>query len=321
MQMPERVAAAALQAGHQAALKRSGQGDAPIAELVTAGITAALENAYPAWAAHLREHHAAELDAAGLTDAAARLRSGPPAEDPDFGWIPKCVVIGQAEPQERPAHPLATAICGCPLMLDSKKVEHRQGCWYPKASVDAKHFNDSYGMPPVKAEYWDTPERTGEPQTGYTTGSAFVVNPEDGTPGYAAVMINGVEAIFPLTQVAPTEYCLVCHKCGEHKRGCENAEYLIWSHEANGWWGPGGAGYVPLAQAGRFLRADAESRCRTRTWEDSADAPPEVMVLAPPTNLIHQAQRLQHLMTIAVIGATERAKEQRARQRTEGKPA
>jgi hypothetical protein len=38
--------------------------------------------------------------------------------------------------------------------------------------------------------------------------------------------------------------------------------YLIWSHKHGAWWGPARCGYVrPLAQAGRYTRAEALDIC------------------------------------------------------------
>jgi hypothetical protein len=39
--------------------------------------------------------------------------------------------------------------------------------------------------------------------------------------------------------------------------------YLIWSTEHDGWWGPGGLGYVRhVGEAGRYTREEALEICR-----------------------------------------------------------
>lgn len=61
----------------------------------------------------------------------------------------------------------------------------------------------------------------------------------------------------------------------------EETRYLVWSHEANAWWGPGGHSYrADIQLAGRYTAAEARRACGMRTWR-SAARPPEVHVPAP----------------------------------------
>ncbi len=61
----------------------------------------------------------------------------------------------------------------------------------------------------------------------------------------------------------------------------EEIHHLVWSHEANAWWGPGGHGYRADVQlAGRFTQDEAVRACSMRTWRSPA-RPPEVHVPAP----------------------------------------
>jgi DNA-binding CsgD family transcriptional regulator len=61
----------------------------------------------------------------------------------------------------------------------------------------------------------------------------------------------------------------------------EEIRYLVWSHEANAWWGPGGHGYrADIQLAGRFTQAEAVRACGMRSWRSPA-RPPEVHVPAP----------------------------------------
>lgn len=55
--------------------------------------------------------------------------------------------------------------------------------------------------------------------------------------------------------------------------------FLIWSHEHNGWWKPGGWGYTDrIYQAGRYHEAVASEICAKAALGWTGELPPEVMV-------------------------------------------
>lgn len=97
-------------------------------------------------------------------------------------------------------------------------------------------------------------------------------------------------------------------------RGADpDAEYLIWSNDAQVWWKPVGSGYtVFISDAGRYDRADAEIRAGSRTWDPAQPLPPEVIVQAPSAELLASpdlrtvmADRVGIANTRAVIGRRE----------------
>jgi hypothetical protein len=51
----------------------------------------------------------------------------------------------------------------------------------------------------------------------------------------------------------------------------QDTDYLIWSNEHEGWWGPGRCGYTRLGKAGVYTRAEAIQICADAV--PSADAP------------------------------------------------
>lgn len=84
--------------------------------------------------------------------------------------------------------------------------------------------------------------------------------------------------------------------------------YLVWSNDANAWWGPNGAGYRHnLWTAGRYDEANARKACGLRTWSPGSP-PPEVMVLAPehdhPTFTPDDLRELPEIMRRRVADAT-----------------
>lgn len=75
--------------------------------------------------------------------------------------------------------------------------------------------------------------------------------------------------------------CTVCSPYVEDGK----AEWLIWSHYHNCWWGPDQSGYTSdVWRAGRYTKAGTK-QCLTRgSWPlhgQENDRPPEVAVLAP----------------------------------------
>lgn len=86
----------------------------------------------------------------------------------------------------RPVHPAAQGICGCPIYLDSKLVEHRERCPYPPAAAQATAWNRFYedrGLSPIGApvRYW-TGDRTGPGKPGTVKHAAQVLG------GHTAVL-------------------------------------------------------------------------------------------------------------------------------------
>lgn len=71
------------------------------------------------------------------------------------------------------------------------------------------------------------------------------------------------------------------HRLGNQPPTVEDTRWLVWSHEASAWWGPGGNGFrTDVRSAGRFTEAEAVRACGMRPWR-SAARPPEVHVPAP----------------------------------------
>lgn len=102
---------------------------------------------------------------------------------------------------DRAAHPLAQGICGCPLFLDSKLVEHRVGCPFPGAAAEAEEWNrwfERRRLPVLGApvRYW-TGVREGPGTAGVTRTGAEVLG------GHTAVLwVEGVAGAIALTHVA-----------------------------------------------------------------------------------------------------------------------
>jgi len=79
----------------------------------------------------------------------------------------------------RPTHPVARAICGCKVYLDTKKVEHRDGCPFPLAAIEAATWNrwfEDRKLSPLGApvRYW-TGDRHGDGRTGTARTGAQVL--------------------------------------------------------------------------------------------------------------------------------------------------
>ncbi|WBB94246.1 hypothetical protein [Verrucosispora sp. WMMC514] len=70
--------------------------------------------------------------------------------------------------------------------------------------------------------------------------------------------------------------------------------FLVWSHEAGAWWGPGGRAYRhDITRAGRFTADVAQSHARTRTWPADRKTPPEVVIPAPPLAVLADPARIE----------------------------
>lgn len=101
---------------------------------------------------------------------------------------------------DRPVHPGAQGICGCPLYLDSKVVEHRDGCPFPVAAAQAATWNDWFAdrkLSPLDApvRYW-MGVREGEGRTGTARTDAQVLS------GHTAVIwVNEAAGAIALTHV------------------------------------------------------------------------------------------------------------------------
>jgi hypothetical protein len=102
--------------------------------------------------------------------------------------------------EARPTHPLAQGICGCPLYLDSRLVEHRETCPFPAAAAEAAAWNEWYDVrdrSPLGApvRYWRG-ERKGDGATGTARTGAQVLG------GHAAVLwVNETAGAIALTHV------------------------------------------------------------------------------------------------------------------------
>lgn len=102
---------------------------------------------------------------------------------------------------DRPVHPTAQGICGCPVYLDSKLVEHVRYCLFPIASAEASAWNRFYEdrrLSPLGApvRYW-TGFREGEGQAGTVRAAAQVFG------GHTAVIwVEGEAGAIALTHVA-----------------------------------------------------------------------------------------------------------------------
>lgn len=88
--------------------------------------------------------------------------------------------------------------------------------------------------------------------------------------------------------------------------------YLVWSNDANAWWGPNSSGYTgDVWTAGRYDEADARGACGMRSWSDTPFPPPEVMVLAPENGKTHltvdEVRAAPALMRQRVTVATHQA--------------
>lgn len=80
--------------------------------------------------------------------------------------------------------------------------------------------------------------------------------------------------------------------------------YLVWSNEAQQWWGPNGRGYTHrIFSAGRYTHDDAVEACNRRTWSIGA-IPPEVMIPAPPAALLDAMQAVHDSMPERIQAAT-----------------
>jgi hypothetical protein len=102
---------------------------------------------------------------------------------------------------ERPArHPAAQGVCGCPLFLDTKQVEHRKGCPFPLASIEAATWNRWFEdrlLSPLGApvRYW-MGDREGEGRIGTARTGAQVLG------GHIAVLwVNETAGAVALTHV------------------------------------------------------------------------------------------------------------------------
>ncbi len=63
--------------------------------------------------------------------------------------------------------------------------------------------------------------------------------------------------------------------------GTGNPIYLVWSHDAEAWWGPNNSRYhQDDREAGRYTAEDAAKACNARTWE-LGTIPPEVAIICP----------------------------------------
>ena len=129
------------------------------------------------------------------------------------------------ETKRRPAHPLAVGICGCPIYLDTKLVEHRESCPFPAAARLAEEWNDWFerrhlsvlGAP---VRYW-TGERTGPGVGGVTRTGAEVLG------GHTAVLwVEGVPGAIALSHVANATRRYVDAR-GEH--------WVVAGHDVQGW--------------------------------------------------------------------------------------
>lgn len=119
-----------------------------------------------------------------------------------------------ADQPTRPTHPLAVGICGCPLYLDTKLVEHQPGCPFPQAAAEAEKWNawfDRRQLSPLGApvRYW-TGTREGPGAAGVTRTGAEVLG------GHTAVLwVEGVPGAIALTHVVNTTARWV-DTAGEH---------------------------------------------------------------------------------------------------------
>jgi hypothetical protein len=66
-------------------------------------------------------------------------------------------------------------------------------------------------------------------------------------------------------------------------------DYLIWSNEHGGWWGPGGWGYVlDWHHAGRYTRVDALTICHKALRGSIDGIPNELPVLFVDVEVFHR---------------------------------
>jgi len=142
---------------------------------------------------------------------------------------------------ERPVHPLTQGICGCPLYLDTNRIEHRDGCLFPAAAAEVHEWNHWFEfrhLPVLDApvRYW-TGAREGDGQLGTTRTGAQVLG------GHTAVLwVHEHSACIALTHIqnlttrytdAHGEHWVVAGhdeygqgwlRCEETNRGARNRE-------------------------------------------------------------------------------------------------
>lgn len=83
-------------------------------------------------------------------------------------------------------------------------------------------------------------------------------------------------------------------------------QYLIWSHKQGAWWGPGAHGYRrDVVVAGRFTREQANDHANARSWPASQKRPPEVVIPAPPLDVLTDPERITDWLDAHVKAATE----------------